>query len=625
MPEEFAISIIQEPQLYLPTITVWNRIEGRPRAEDYSRALKAEVRDPLWLLSKQYQTGEFQGEDAGSALLAKVHIKTTMLTKYQAGDETSVYQDDSIPLEARVEQQPIAFTVAGQEIALELRLQMGRHWLRLLRKNGLNALRPDYLSSYGISKPNPELTSDAQVCADLEVWQHFAMAARDGMDGYKLYIHLKTTPAASDFPSLTDPEKDTLNDQGERFIAWYEKLYTQPVSPEQNPSWKSRYLEYQFACSAPKEGSEQVFQADEYYHGHLDWYNLDIDDQRTQLPPMDGTPSEEEVSDSFILPFIPSAATFPGMPHSRWWQFEDWKTDLGKMQPDTTDINQLMVLDFGLNYANDWLLLPFTLPTGSIANVEGLMVTNSFGEKTWITAAGEGDDEEWNRWSMFHLNTRGDLEVPQDLSLVLLPAATKVQESLPLEEVYLLRDEVANMVWGVEAQVPLPAGKSKRGKEVAIQYRNKLESLINKVPPTALVENEAKIRYQIVNKVPEHWIPFVPVHIGSQNRAIQLQRAAMPRLFDGDPDPPKKVEPRTTLLREGLDKDTTDLTEKQYFVHEEEVPRSGARLFRSFQRTRWYNGKTIVWVGHRKSTGRGEGHSGLAFDQIIPKDEEEET
>jgi len=53
-------------ELLFPTITVWNRLEGRPRRADFDRALKAEVRDPLWMLTKQWQLGEFKADDAGS-------------------------------------------------------------------------------------------------------------------------------------------------------------------------------------------------------------------------------------------------------------------------------------------------------------------------------------------------------------------------------------------------------------------------------------------------------------------------------------------------------------------------------------------------------------------------------
>jgi hypothetical protein len=88
----------------------------------------------------------------------------------------------------------------------------------------------------------------------------------------------------------------------------------------------------------------------------------------------------------------------------------------------------------------------------------------------------------------------------------------------------------------------------------------------------------------------------------------------MPRMLEGDrtgrPDP---VEPRTTLLRHGLDETSPRL----YFVHEEEVPRAGIRVTQSFQRTRWLDGRVYVWLGARKQTGRGEGSSGLAFDRLV--------
>lgn len=604
--------IVAKP--YLPSVTLWNRLEGRPRVENFERALKAEVRDALWMLSKQWQTGEFQGEDAASALLTKVHIKTTALTKYQAGMGAAVpFSDLDLPLEVKVEHQEIPFQNGGQEISLDLRLIMGRHWLKLLMKSTLSSLKNDFLEAYKIIQPDPEKPEHAHLCAHLEVWQQFAAASAGNIDGYKLYVDIKTAPiSANPFSDLLVPNPD-LEIWGEKYVKWFEKLFVQPENAT-NPSWKPSYLEYQFSCSAPKGNAEKVFIADEYYHGHLDWYNLDIHDKQSALPMVEDAESigAESLENKYTLSFIPSPIKFPGMPHSRWWQMEDWKTDIGKLSPDTTDINQLMLLDFGLNYANDWMILPFTLPVGSIANIEGLMVTNTFGEKLWLNAAGKGGDEQWNRWSMFHLNTRGEYDVPQDLSILLMPAASKVHEGKPLEEVYLLRDEVANMVWGVEHAVPLATGKSKRGKEVGAEYRAKLESFIEKEDIAATLENEAKIRYQIVNSVPEQWIPFVPVHKGDDNREIQLQRAAMPRIFEGDKNAPKKVEPRTTFLRSGLDLETP----VAYFIYEEEVPRAGILVKSAFQRTRWYNGQVCTWLGFRKQVGRGEGHSGLVFDQL---------
>ena len=73
--------------------------------------------------------------------------------------------------------------------------------------------------------------------------------------------------------------------------------------------------------------------------------------------------------------------------------------------------------------------------------------------------------------------------------------------------------------------------------------------------------------------------PFIPVHVIGSNREIQLQRAAMPRIIEGESEDPKKIQPRTTLIRVGLDQDPKDI----YKLYEEEVPRSGVRLYHSYR------------------------------------------
>lgn len=52
-------------------------------------------------------------------------------------------------------------------------------------------------------------------------------------------------------------------------------------------------------------------------------------------------------------------------------------------------------------------------------------------------------------------------------------------------------------------------------------------------------------------------------------------------------------------------------------IHEEELLRSGNIVKRSYQQARWHDGTTFTWVGRKKQNGRGEGASGLAFDQIM--------
>jgi hypothetical protein len=164
---------------------------------------------------------------------------------------------------------------------------------------------------------------------------------------------------------------------------------------------------------------------------------------------------------------IPSPVEFDGMPDTRWWALEDRKTNFGEIKPAKTDLAQMLLMEFALVYANDWFVIPMTLPIGSLAKVKGMVVSNVFGENFWIEAAGKGSDQNWHRWAMYIHNIKGDAEVPSDLTLLVAPATAKMQEGYPEEEVMLIRDEMANMVWGIEQTILHASGNSGGGKAAA--------------------------------------------------------------------------------------------------------------------------------------------------------------
>lgn len=599
-----------------PTVTLWNRLEGRPRADKFDRALKAEVRDALWMLTKQWQLGEFRGDDAGSPIETKVHLTSTRLRQYQPDTHDVEPFDDNTPLEANVERRAVAFEQGGRPIALDLRLLMGRHWLKLLRAALGVDLRATFALKYPIHAPDEAQEQDAIYCAHPEVWSLFAATSGHAVDGADLYFDIRDhapRPAWADIPEIAAAPA-VVDGVAATFKAWFEKLIYQP---EENDAWVPERLEYRFSAAAPvkEDGTQTVFLADEYYQGHLDWYSVDIDPDRASLGPAAPEPGLPKPA---TLAMVPVPVSFNGMPNTRWWTFEEGRTNFGDVKPETTDLAKLLLIEFGLTFANDWFLIPFTVPAGSVAKVQGMAVTNVFGERTWVEAAGRGPDDDWQRWAMFVVNTRGEHGEQADTSLLLMPTAPKVQEGRPLEEVMLARDEVANMVWGVERTVPLPSGEPKRGREAALELRAFLERDIAAQEPIPFA-GEALIRYRVMSSVPEQWIPFVPVHMDAGNREIQLQRAAMPRVIIGNPPPPiRKIRPRTSLLRHGLDVKPPELP-FAYFLHEEEVLRSGTVVTQSFQRTRWRDGRVWLWLGVRKKTGRGETSSGLAFDRIVTK------
>src|SRR5262249_30837666 len=145
--------------------------------------------------------------------------------------------------------------------------------------------------------------------------------------------------------------------------------------------------------------------------------------------------SASDPQESVTRSVIPVPISYSGMPNPRWWTIEDSRTNFGEIRPDTTDLAKLLFIEFGLVYSNDWFLVPFTLAGSSIATVQGLAVTNVFGEHFLIGPAGAGPDDNWQRWSMFTVNLDGRPQADSDPSLLFLPTVPKVQESAPLEEV----------------------------------------------------------------------------------------------------------------------------------------------------------------------------------------------
>jgi hypothetical protein len=87
-------------------------LEPRSRKAEMNTTLQARIYDPLWLLARQWQFGEFEGEDNGSPIMAGWRGESARLTRYHAGaiaPNTRVtaqsYDVTRTPLETLVERE----------------------------------------------------------------------------------------------------------------------------------------------------------------------------------------------------------------------------------------------------------------------------------------------------------------------------------------------------------------------------------------------------------------------------------------------------------------------------------------------------------------------------------------
>jgi hypothetical protein len=555
------------------------RLEPRARSAALEPGVAARVYDPAWMIGRQWQLGEMLGDDAGTPVGLELRAEVALVAQWQPATAAGYapYDPADGPLEALVEAEPLR-TAAW---TARMRVDAGREFLQMLRDSGLEGYVPDYIDVYQIGPATAELrTLDVAGSRLLDV-----VSGRIP-DGEEMYRELGAALAQGTWPAA--PELDPLDANRVQSVAidWM-AWCAATVLDGDGQAWDPLRLEYGFSVATGDPAAPTVLDASEYRGGRLDWYSFDVRpvgaaSAFTPLDPID---------------VLPTGIRFRGMPNARWWEFEDASIDMGSVDGGPSDVARLALLEFALLYGNDFFAVPLSLPVGSLTRIKSLIVADTFGFRLAVQAATRGSQRVGaDRWTMFTLAQRGPATSgPADL-LFLPPVAGPILGSELVEDVLLLRDEMANLAWAVERTYEGESGGANNRAEAAIR-----ESPA--VPPRA---GEGGLRYQLGTSVPHNWFPLVPLLVGGQLR-LDLQRMA-----DQLTNP--QATPRGHFL---------NLVGPP--IHEEEVPREGARLSRDYVMTRWTNGATLLWSRRRKRVGRGEGSSGLRFDvtELRPPDSTE--
>jgi hypothetical protein len=584
----------------MAAITDGIRLEPGVRRVDSSEGLQARIRDPLWLLARQWQFGEFAADDAGSPARVDLDGESARLTRYRLGPlvtgDATPFSAGSPPVETLVEREPL---LGAGSSSTRVAAEAGMQFVRGLDAAGVGA----YISAYRSTFPlQPPAASDP-IWSDPDSRLFMGVVGGRIPDGNRLYASLSAafgprgdaSGALPTSPPVAPADAATVTQVARAWLAWYaDQGVSQPQAAPGGgvvQAWKPERMEYEFAVGARLTQGEIVLTAPEYFEGRLDWTTFVVNPSVSLGSTADGQ--------SFGGRVLPAPVSFRGMPASRFWEFEDARINLSDRlnqvsgEPLGRDIARFLLLEFALQYGNDWFVIPVELAVGSLSRVRSLVVTDTFGVQTTIPHTSEIDGPNAS-WRMFNLSldnrAAADASVPAGLFL-LAPALGQSLEGPVLEEVLFLRDEMANLAWALERVVESPLGQP-------VDRTAAVNGIGESAVVPAEADEPATWAYHLASDVPDYWIPFAPGQPGWLQRVALPNRAGQPIGARG-----RILEPQRPDLR----------------VYDEEIPREGARVRRAYQYARWIDGSSYLWIGRRKSPGRGEGSSGLRFDVMEPR------
>ena len=446
------VDILGQPLFRLDDVY---RLEPLHRSNEVASGLAARIHDPAWALTRQWQLGEFAGQDAGSPVVVELAGHSTLISHWRASLDASEpwipYHPSNGPLDELIEAEE------PQPADERTRIEGGAHFVRLLDEAGQSAKLPAVLAAFGFDPPLERSADDVGLVDLLATKVPDAEELARAIDAGSL-------PVAG------------ISQVAARWRAWWAGL-----QPDPGPD---TFDEHRFEHHAAFSVSNMVLRADEYLGDGLDWFTVDVDPS--------GVPQPAGETHRFAREAIASPVRFGGLPADRFWEMEDAQIDLGSTDVGTLDTGRLLLIAFAEVYGNDWFLLPLEVPAGSLTVLDQVRVTDTFGQQRVIQRAGR-DNPAWN---LFTVHGADD-------GLLVMPSERGVTGDV-LESIALARDELANLAWAIEGEYTDARGRH-------ISRRDRWLAIVPDPPPPGDLP-----AYAVQTIVPDYWLPLVP-HAASVN------------------------------------------------------------------------------------------------------------
>ena len=399
------------------------RLEALPRSPDIEEGLAARVFDPLWLLGRQWQLGEFQGDDAGTPYVCDITGDAHLFTAWRPASDAEPgpwqpYDPEATALETLVEAEP-----AHEQASTSLRVEGGRRFRAALTADGRTAAAV----ALTVACPwDDRGLSRARGVA--------ALVRRRLPDGRGLAALARSLATHADPPArlaavgIASADTASVISVARSWLAWWEPRAEAAGEGDdfQPTAWNVPRLEYTFELAAPTAPAP-VLRAPAYRSGRFDWAEVDLDDEQSTA----GSPPG--VALPIAARSIPAPATFAGMPANRFWQLEDAEVDFGRVEASAFDLGRLLLIQFATVYGNDWSVVPIRLPVGSLTVIASFAVTNVFGETLQLGPCATNDPA----WRLFSLGGTDDVATH---SFFLAPTLVGALNGAPIERVQFGRD-----------------------------------------------------------------------------------------------------------------------------------------------------------------------------------------
>ena len=597
-------------------------LETRTRQGDITDALRFRIYDPLWMLSRQWQMGEFRGNDAGTAMTVSCDVRQTKFSSFTTKDKEEPLEpivesvDREVTPLVRVESAMYFLDILSDKVPDEKEYDKIVKWIR---GNSHFTLDWDKMKDFTDGSIQVNEVKEFTASCNTRLMKFIKSFRGKVFDGFELFCYLNTVNDPAPVPK-------SVSDQ---FTTWFERRY---YSLRHSNNWDTQSMKYGFEAHT----NARSFVVEDYGGGRVSWYTFDAEGTS------DCNDDHGQVTRLYPLP---SLATYASAPNKRLWEFEDRKVFMGNATGMQAKGN-VAFMEFATMYGNDWMLCPIETQVGRYIELSDITVSDSFGIKRKISRRAGEDDRGavtfGQKWQMF-TNAPEERSSPSSKpanGFLFPPTLPRTLEGEPIEEISFLRDEMANMVWGVEERIDDGCGSSidatrlaaDVGQFVEDSYEAEAEKARFSVDVTpdgrALMTSDKKAdyKYTLMTSVPFNWIPFVPQHIKDPaqkdeysvflgGREIALRRGKMPCYFNGEYRP---VRPLSSVLKPEfmVRKSDGKKGEKPLFIDEEQVQGVGTRIVKNCQRARWIGGETYTWMGYSKEIKNTQGTSGLEYDNL---------